>query len=142
MPNQFLTIADLERLPVGATLTTLDREQSLVMTTAGGVLNKQMIRINYMSIKVADMMKNLNVIVHSLYLPFPHVTPMTATTDLMLGGEDPMSTVPVPVPVPPGTDEACDALDEQGKCEMRQVNHVTTHVNPHYIPQVEDHHGL
>ncbi|TYG40671.1 hypothetical protein ES288_D12G111700v1 [Gossypium darwinii] len=140
VPNQFLTIADLERLPVGAPLTTLDREQSLVVTTAGGVLNKQMMRINYMSIKVADMMKNLNVIVHSLYLPFPHVTPMTATTDSMLGGEDPMSTVPVPVP--PGTDDACDALDEQGKCEMRQVNHVTTHVNPHYIPEIEDHHGL
>ncbi|TYI50520.1 hypothetical protein E1A91_D12G106800v1, partial [Gossypium mustelinum] len=131
VPNQFLTIADLERLPVGAPLTTLDREQSLVVTMAGGVLNKQMMRINYMSIKVADMMKNLNVIVHSLYLPFPHVTPMTAMTDSMLG-----------VPVPPGTDDACDALDEQGKCEMRQVNHVTTHVNPHYIPEIEDHHGL
>ncbi|PPD97630.1 hypothetical protein GOBAR_DD05337 [Gossypium barbadense] len=45
VPNQFLTIADLERLPVGAPLTTLDREQSLVVTTAGGVLNKQMMML-------------------------------------------------------------------------------------------------
>ncbi|KAE8691243.1 26S proteasome non-ATPase regulatory subunit [Hibiscus syriacus] len=86
LPNQLLTIADLERLPVGTTLTTLDRDQSLVVTTEGGIIRKQM-RINYVSIKVADMMRNLNVIVHSLYLPF-HVYPMAATTDSTLGGED------------------------------------------------------
>ncbi|KAK8673788.1 hypothetical protein V6N13_112100 [Hibiscus sabdariffa] len=221
LPDRLLTIADLERLPVGTTLATLDRDQSLVVTTEGGIMRKQM-RINYVSIKVADMIRNLNVIVHSLYLPFPHVYPMVATTDSTLGGEDQnhqTPTVPgatsdstlggedqshqtptVPAttdstlggedqshqtptvpgatsgstlggedqshqtptvsgamsdstlggedqshetPMVTGIGDACESLDEQSKCGMSQVNHVGTQVKPpHYIPEIEDHHGL
>ncbi|KAE8704909.1 Detected protein of unknown function [Hibiscus syriacus] len=121
LPNQLLTIADLERLQVGTTLTTL---------------------------------------VHSLYLPFPHVYPMAATTDSTLGGEDQSPQTPtVPgattdstlggedqshqTPKMPGIIDACESLDEQGKCGMNQVNHVQTYVRPpHHIPEIEDHHGL
>ncbi|GMI68652.1 hypothetical protein HRI_000534500 [Hibiscus trionum] len=222
LPNRLLTVADLERLPVGTTLTTLDRDQSLVVTTEGGIMRKQM-RINYVSIKVADMIRNLNVIVHSLYLPFPHVYPMVATTDSTLGGEDQNHQTPAlpgattdatlggedqshqtptlpgatsdstlggeeqshqtptvpgatsdstlggedqnhqPPTVPgatsdstlggeaqshqpptvPGIADSCESVDEQGKCGMSQVNHVETRVKPpHYIPEIEDHHGL
>ncbi|XP_022741236.1 fasciclin-like arabinogalactan protein 21 [Durio zibethinus] len=134
VPNQFLTIADLERLPVGTTLTTLDRGQSLVVTTAGGIINNPMMRINYVRIKAADVIRNLNVIVHSIYLPFPHVHPMVGASDSMLGGGSQTSTVP-------GIDGACESLDEQGGCGLSQINHVTAQVKPH-MPEIEDHHGL
>ncbi|XWS41526.1 hypothetical protein CRYUN_Cryun17cG0089200 [Craigia yunnanensis] len=134
VPNQFLTIADLERLPVGTTLTTLDRGQCLVVTTAGGEIMNNQMRINYVRIKVADVTRNLNVIVHSIYLPFPHVNLTAAVNDATLGGGHQTSTVA-------GIDGACEALDEQGGCGLRQVNHVTTQVNPHMLG-IEDHHGL
>ncbi|XP_022752024.1 fasciclin-like arabinogalactan protein 21 [Durio zibethinus] len=105
VPNQFLTITDLEGLPMGTTLTTLDRGQSLVVTTAGGGILKNQMRINYVMIKVADLIRNLKVIVHSIYLPFPHVHPMAApVSKAFLGGRHQMSAVG-------GID--CKTLDEQ-----------------------------
>ncbi|XVF15134.1 hypothetical protein REPUB_Repub09cG0123200 [Reevesia pubescens] len=149
VPNQFLTIEDLERLPVGATLRTLDRSgQSLVVTTTGD-RGGNMMRINYVRIKVGEVIRNLNVIVHSIYLPFPHVIhPMAAVSDPILGGgggddhQSTTSTVPVPVPE---IDGDCEPLDyDEGGCGLRQVNHVPTvtdEVKPH-VPEIEDHHGL
>ncbi|KAE8722353.1 L-ascorbate oxidase-like [Hibiscus syriacus] len=132
VPNQFLTVADLERLPVGTTLPTLDRGQSLVVTTAGGAIQNQL-RINYVGIKVADMIRNLNVIVHSIYLPFPHLHSVTAVTDGTLGGDQ---RSPVA-----GTGGDCEATNEQGDCGLSKVNHVATQLNPHpHLLEFEDHH--
>ncbi|KAG8478625.1 hypothetical protein CXB51_028495 [Gossypium anomalum] len=133
VPNQFLTVADLERLPVGTTLPTLDRGQSLAVTTAGEGITKNQLRINYVAIKVSDMIRNLNVIVHSIYLPFPHLHPMAAVTDAILGG-DQTSTVG-------GTNGDCEASNEQGQgnCGMSQVNQVATQLKPHML-ELEDHH--
>ncbi|XVE86731.1 hypothetical protein DITRI_Ditri18aG0057200 [Diplodiscus trichospermus] len=134
VPNQLLTIEDMERLPVGTTLTTLDREQSLVITTAGGGIMKNKMRINYVRIKVADMIRNLNVIVHSIYLPFPHIHPAAAVSDATLGVGHQTSTVAT-------IDGSCEALDKQGGCGLSQVNHVRTQVKPH-VQGNEDHLGL
>ncbi|XVF15149.1 hypothetical protein REPUB_Repub09cG0124900 [Reevesia pubescens] len=145
VPNQFLTIDDLERLPAGTTLRTLDRSgQSLVVTTAGGG-GGSMMRINYVRIKVGEVIRNLNVIVHSIYLPFPHVHPMAAVSDPIGGGggiDDHQSTTSTV----PEIDGACEPLDydQEGGCGLRKVNHVTTvtgQVKPH-MPENEDHHGL
>ncbi|KAK8586682.1 hypothetical protein V6N13_085708 [Hibiscus sabdariffa] len=125
VPNQFLTVADLERLPVGTTLATLDRGQSLVVTTAGGAIKDQL-RINYVGIKAGDMIRNLNVIVHSIYLPFPHLHPVSAVTDAIVGGGA-------------GGGE-CEGTNEQGACGLSQVNHVGTEVE---LEEQHDHdHGL
>ncbi|XWS44882.1 hypothetical protein CRYUN_Cryun15aG0087500 [Craigia yunnanensis] len=134
VPNQFLTISYLERLPMGTTLTTLDRDQSLVVTTAGGGILKNQMRINYVGIKVADVIRSLNVIVHSIYLPFPHVHPTAVVSGAILGGGDQMLKVE-------GIDGACKALNEQCGCGLSQVNHATTQVKPP-MPEIEDHHGL
>ncbi|XVE83197.1 hypothetical protein DITRI_Ditri16bG0068100 [Diplodiscus trichospermus] len=131
VPNQFLTVEDLERLPVGTTLKTLDRGQSLVVTTAGGGIQKNQMRINYVGIKDADVMRNLNVIVHSIDFPFPHVHPMEAVSGAALGCGQQTST----------QDGACDSLDEQCGCGLSQANHVTTKENPN-MQEIEDHHGL
>lgn len=73
VPNHYLTIGDLERFPVGTTLPTLERGQSLLVTTSGTGAVTAPLRINYVRVKFRDVMKNLKIIVHSVYLPFPHI---------------------------------------------------------------------
>ncbi|KAK3025920.1 hypothetical protein RJ639_041310 [Escallonia herrerae] len=70
VPNRLLTASDLERLPAGIALPTLERGQYLVVTTAGGAA---VMRINYVRIKAPDVMRNVKIVVHSLYLPFPRL---------------------------------------------------------------------
>ncbi|XP_030541246.2 fasciclin-like arabinogalactan protein 21 [Rhodamnia argentea] len=72
VPNRYLAIADLERLPAGTLLPSLERGQYLAVTTAGGAA---MLRINYVRMKSPDVMKNQKIVVHSLSLPFPHLHP-------------------------------------------------------------------
>ncbi|CAI0554524.1 unnamed protein product [Linum tenue] len=75
VPNQLLTIADLERLSVGCTLPTLESGQTLVVTTAAATAAPM--RINYVRIKMPDVMRNLKIAVHGIYLPFPRIHPST-----------------------------------------------------------------
>ncbi|CAI0554523.1 unnamed protein product [Linum tenue] len=81
VPNQLLTIADLERLSVGCTLPTLESGQTLVVTTAaaggGAIQPAAPMRINYVRIKMPDVMRNLKIAVHGIYLPFPRIHPST-----------------------------------------------------------------
>ena len=86
VPNHYLSTADLERLPVGATLPTLERGQALVVTSAGGFNTAVPMRINYVRVKVPDMMTNLKIVVHAVYLPFPRIHPTSAAAfDEMMG---------------------------------------------------------
>lgn len=82
VPNHFLSIAsaDLEKLPVGTALTTLERGQPLLITTSGGGLTSAPMRINYVRIKVPDVIRNVKIVVHSVYLPFPHILILRLTT--------------------------------------------------------------
>lgn len=73
IPNRLLAISDLEKLPAGTVLPTLESTQSVMVTTGAGEFTPM--RINYVRIKVPDVMRNLKIIVHSVYLPFPHLHP-------------------------------------------------------------------
>ncbi|KAK9277565.1 hypothetical protein L1049_007110 [Liquidambar formosana] len=79
VPNRILMPADLERLPVGTELPTLEEGQKLVVTTAGG--GETPMRINYVRIKCPDVMHNLRIVVHGLFLPFPRVHPSRVSTE-------------------------------------------------------------
>lgn len=81
VPNRYLAVSDLEKLAVGTTLPTLDRGHYLVVTTAGG---PPTLRINYVRIKVPEVMKNLKIVVHALFLPFPRLHP-TSISGLVNG---------------------------------------------------------
>ncbi|KAF9611477.1 hypothetical protein IFM89_032447 [Coptis chinensis] len=75
VPNKMMLSSELMRLPTGTTLPTLDPGQSLMVTTAGNGGVGQMMRINYVRIKMVDVVYNLKIAVHSIFLPFPHLHP-------------------------------------------------------------------
>ncbi|KAF8389638.1 hypothetical protein HHK36_024157 [Tetracentron sinense] len=73
VPNRLLMKADLEKLPAATSLATLERGERLVVTTAGG--GSAPMRINYVPINGPDVMHNIKMVVHSVFLPFPHLHP-------------------------------------------------------------------
>jgi len=77
IPNRLLAISDLEKISSGTLLPTLEPGHSLMVTTASAGFTPM--RINYVRIKVPDVMRNLKIVVHSIYLPFPHLHPSIVT---------------------------------------------------------------
>lgn len=64
---------------------TLERGQPLLITTsgAGGGLTSAPMRI-----KVPDVIRNVKIVVHSVYSPFPHINPVAAAYGSILGGSE------------------------------------------------------
>ncbi|XP_065868850.1 fasciclin-like arabinogalactan protein 21 [Euphorbia lathyris] len=113
VPNVYLTHADLEKLPVGSRLPTLDRGHTLVVTGAGGG-NPAVspMRINYVRVKIPDVIRNTKIMVHAVYLPFPRIDPAVAAFDGVMGRQSESATH---APVAGG---ACSALmDNNGSCD-------------------------
>ncbi|KAL2537325.1 fasciclin-like arabinogalactan protein 21 [Forsythia ovata] len=79
VPNRLLMAADLASLPKGTELPTMEKWQSLVITTAGGSSSLTPMRINYMKIKDFDMMFNKKIVVHGMSMPFSCLNPMPET---------------------------------------------------------------
>ncbi|KAA8550251.1 hypothetical protein F0562_001935 [Nyssa sinensis] len=75
VPNRLLMAADLESLPPGTVLPTMEQGQELVVTTAGGRGPLTPMRINYVKIKNPDLMYNLKIAIHGVSMPFPHFHP-------------------------------------------------------------------
>ncbi|GMH16227.1 hypothetical protein Nepgr_018068 [Nepenthes gracilis] len=73
VPNRLLMFADLDKFPASTVLQTLESGESLVVTTAssGGVLSS--LRINYVRIKIPELIHNPKIVVHGLTMPFPHL---------------------------------------------------------------------
>ncbi|CAI9302826.1 unnamed protein product [Lactuca saligna] len=86
--NHFLSITDLEKLSVGIDPPTLERGKPLLITTygVGGGLTSMLMRMNYVRIKVSDVIHNVKIVVHSVYLPFPHINLLDAAYGSILGG--------------------------------------------------------
>jgi len=135
VPNRFLTFSDLEKLPVETTLPTLERGQSLLVTTAGGGFLAEPIRINYVRIKAPEVMRNLRIVVHSVFLPFPHIDPVPSTYDQILGGEGGSNRGDRLAP-DQAVNGVCDAVAGKGGCAEVPM--------PQFKPtvEIEDRHGL
>ncbi|KAL5706316.1 hypothetical protein ACHQM5_024503 [Ranunculus cassubicifolius] len=103
IPNQMLMSSDLMKLPAGTTLPTLDRDQTLTITTTGNGAGQ--LRINYVRLKTADVVYNLKIAVHSIFLAFPHIHPATQE----FGGAN---SVPPP-PAPEAFDAAAVVSDPE-----------------------------
>ncbi|WCJ44534.1 hypothetical protein M5689_025196 [Euphorbia peplus] len=133
VPNVFLTHADLEKLPVGTRLPTLDRGHTLVVTGAGGH-NPAVspMRINYVRIKVPEVIRNMRIAVHSVYLPFPRIDPDVAAFDGMLG-EQSESGDHAPL-AEGGT--CTGVMDFNGSCDGAPVPQVKPYVD------MDDNYGL
>lgn len=147
IPNRFLPISELERLPAGTTLATMEKGESVVVTAAGG--GPAPIRINFVRVKVPDVIRNLKIVVHSVYLPFPHLhnggvvgaTTSSYDHDQVSGGggEDNMMSSGV-----------CAAVDDDtsgtagGACVGPSVGDVAAEPTAQFQPlmDLDDHHGL
>lgn len=110
VPNLCLTIPDLEKLTMGMVLPTLDRGHYLAVTTAGRIPT---LRINYVRIKAPEVMKNLKVVVHALFLPFPRLHPASIS-------ELPNSQIEVNhvASANQTTNQSCTATEEHGSCAV------------------------
>uniref|UniRef100_A0A7N0U0L6 Uncharacterized protein n=1 Tax=Kalanchoe fedtschenkoi TaxID=63787 RepID=A0A7N0U0L6_KALFE len=129
VPNQLLTFADLEKLPVGSVLPTLEQGQALVVTTPGGVVAPM--RINYVRIKHPDVMHNLRIVIHGLFLPFPRIRSTTPT--LGFGGMG-FAARPEFTGVG-GFDAAVGSKPVEPPVMIR-------HIKPAAEIDIEEHHGL
>ncbi|RDX92732.1 hypothetical protein CR513_25103, partial [Mucuna pruriens] len=139
VPNHYLSIADLEKLPVGTALPTLERGQPLLITTSAGGETLAPMRINYVRVKVADVIRNVKIVVHSVYLPFPHINPVAAAYDPILGGEGASEGAgSIPDSAEQTTQGTCSVLDGRGSCGVPPMPQVQ--VKP--MVEIEDHHGL
>ncbi|KAE9610282.1 putative FAS1 domain-containing protein [Lupinus albus] len=141
VPNRYLSIADLEKLPVGTHLPTLERGQPLLITTSGGGTTFAPMRINYVRIKTSDVIRNVRIMVHSVYLPFPHINPVAAAYDSILGGGG-VSEGTENMPHEEGT---CTATaDGEGSCGVSPMAMPEVQVKPVAMAmvEIEDHHGL
>ncbi|KAF7839983.1 fasciclin-like arabinogalactan protein 21 [Senna tora] len=131
VPNHYLTIADLEKLPLGTPLPTLERGQTLIITTGGGGLSLAPMRINYVRVKVPEVVRNMKIVVHSVYLPFPHISPVAAAYDGILGGEGAAHASEDQM-----VQGTCAALEGERNCVASPMAQVKPSV------EIEDHHGL
>ncbi|KAK4377280.1 hypothetical protein RND71_003576 [Anisodus tanguticus] len=73
VPNRRITAGEMVSLPAGTVLPTLDGEQKLVVTTAGGGGVSAPMKINYVRIVHFDLLHNSRVVVHGVSVPFPHM---------------------------------------------------------------------
>ncbi|KAA8529916.1 hypothetical protein F0562_034480 [Nyssa sinensis] len=85
VPNRLLMAADLERLPPGTVLPTIERGQKLLVTTASGGGPLSPMRINYVKVKSLDVMHNQKIVVHGLTKPFPHIQPTASAGFSQIG---------------------------------------------------------
>ncbi|GAB2229840.1 hypothetical protein Drorol1_Dr00014096 [Drosera rotundifolia] len=82
VPNRRLMMADLEKLPASKVISTLQSGESLVVTTASGEGILAPMRLNYVRIKIPDLIQNLKIVVHGLAVSFSHLR-QTDPTDAM-----------------------------------------------------------
>ncbi|CAA6661416.1 unnamed protein product [Spirodela intermedia] len=110
VPNRLLMYADLMKLRAGTILSTLVHGQSLVITHAHtGDTIESGLRINYVPISRPDVVCNLKVVVHSIFLPFPHLLPSDMP---LLGGviaADSIFEPPAQTPAGVASTVFCDA---------------------------------
>ncbi|XP_030454972.1 fasciclin-like arabinogalactan protein 21 [Syzygium oleosum] len=122
VPDRYLAGDDLQNLPVGSTLGTMEEGQDLVVTSAGGPAGGT-VQINRARVKIPEVIRNARVVVHSLFLPFSH---------LQIG---PLSPAPAPGALIDGgggedrtAGDASESLEELGGCGLGPT-------------QIEDGHG-
>ncbi|KAI4345212.1 hypothetical protein L6164_012355 [Bauhinia variegata] len=138
VPNHFLSISDLEKLPIGTLLPTLEQGQSVLITTSSGGVSSAPMRINYVRVKVPDVIRNVKIVVHSVYLPFPHINPVAAAHDSILGGEEGADdgAAAAHASGEQTTYGMCTAMDGRGDCGETSMPPIKPMV------EIEDHRGF
>ncbi|XP_057961710.1 fasciclin-like arabinogalactan protein 21 [Malania oleifera] len=129
VPNRLLMAADLEHLPPSTVLPTLEPSEALVVTTAGlggGGGGPTPLRINYVRMRSPDLLHNLRIVVHGLFMPFPHLNP---TVDSL--GDNGRTGLDAA-----GNGGSCRASEMEGACAMGPSQEIK------WTADNDDHRGL
>ncbi|KAL7000710.1 hypothetical protein U1Q18_001863 [Sarracenia purpurea var. burkii] len=124
VPNRLLMADDLEHLSAGTVLPTMEPGNDIVVTTGGGGGPVAPMRINYVKIRSPDLMCNLNMAVHGLPMPFPHVN-LTAAIGLRQIARSAYDTA--------GSDLAGNSAIGYSMAPTSRIE---------WTAEIEDHHGL
>ncbi|GAB2278365.1 hypothetical protein Dimus_013050 [Dionaea muscipula] len=147
VPNRLMMMADLDKLSVSTVLPTLESGESLVVTMASGRGILAPMRLNYVRIKIPDLIHNLRIVVHGLAVPFPHLRqtadPAGGMWPASAGFSNPAETEPVVV----GSDDqsvlgvAGNNIDVGGLMDTAAPAAPVTVDSPPTL-EMEYHHGL
>ncbi|XP_008791919.1 fasciclin-like arabinogalactan protein 21 [Phoenix dactylifera] len=124
VPNRLLMHADLLRLPAGTALPTLVHGQHLVVTNSGSAGAAAVgpsgsgLRINYVPIKAPDAVYNSKIVVHGIFLPFPHLyqADMAAARSAAAPPEEGIFEAAAPTRAAFGRRGACGASGASAGC--------------------------
>ncbi|KAK4724402.1 hypothetical protein R3W88_027181 [Solanum pinnatisectum] len=73
VPNRRIMAGEMVSLPAGTVLPTMDGEQKLVVTTAGGGGVLAPMKINYVRVVHFDLLHNTRIVIHGVSVSFPHM---------------------------------------------------------------------
>ncbi|XP_059298303.1 fasciclin-like arabinogalactan protein 21 [Lycium ferocissimum] len=73
VPNKRIMAGEMVSFTSGNVLPTLDGDEKLVVTTAGGGGVLAPMKINYVRIVRFDLLHNSRIVVHGISVPFPHM---------------------------------------------------------------------
>ncbi|PHU04981.1 hypothetical protein BC332_25803 [Capsicum chinense] len=73
VPNRRIMAGEMVSLPAGTVLSTMEGDQKLVVTTAGGGGVLAPMKINYVRILHFDLLHNSRIVIHGVSVTFPHM---------------------------------------------------------------------
>lgn len=73
VPNRRIMAGEMVSLPAGTVLPTMEGEQKLVVTTAGGGGVLAPMKINYVRVVHFDLLHNSRIVIHGVSVAFPHM---------------------------------------------------------------------
>lgn len=73
VPNRRIMAGEMVSLPAGTVLPTMEGEQKLVVTTAGGGGVLAPMKINYVRVVHFDLLHNTRIVIHGVSVSFPHM---------------------------------------------------------------------
>ncbi|MCD7467241.1 hypothetical protein HAX54_004567 [Datura stramonium] len=114
VPNRRIMAGEMVSLPAGTVLPTMESEQKLVVTTAGGGGVLAPMKINYVRIVHFDLLHNSRIVVHVVSVPFPHMHHLPADQKSFVQMEQSHAHCDVS-----GSGGVCDIHDDFAPAGMR-----------------------
>ncbi|CAN4110207.1 unnamed protein product [Withania somnifera] len=128
VPNWRIMAGEMVSFPAGSVLPTMEGEQKLVVTTAGGGGILAPMKINYARIVHFDLLHNSRIVVHGVSVPIPHMHHLTADQKGFVQMEQ-------------QSHAHCDVSGSGGVCDMHD-DFAPAGMRSSVMGNIEEHEGL